>query len=97
MLSITEEYECCNFKSKSGKKDDNTAFYSNDAEKGQKKVPVPRGKENVITVERKDIGQGIVGKKAVEKKGKALSRRERRTKTKTKRRARVKLRKRLQL
>jgi hypothetical protein len=36
MLSITEEYERRNLKSKSGKKDDNAAFYSNDAEKGQK-------------------------------------------------------------
>ena len=36
MLSITEEYERRALKSKGGKKDDNAAFYSNDAEKGQK-------------------------------------------------------------
>ena len=36
MLSITKEYERRALKSKGGKKDDNTAFYSNDAEKGQK-------------------------------------------------------------
>jgi hypothetical protein len=36
MLSITEEYERRNLKSKGGKKDDNVAFYSNDTEKGQK-------------------------------------------------------------
>jgi hypothetical protein len=36
MLSITEEFERRALKSKGGKKDDNAAFYSNDAEKGQK-------------------------------------------------------------
>ena len=38
MLSITEEYERHALKSKSGKKDDNATFYSNDASssKGQK-------------------------------------------------------------
>ena len=35
MLSITEEYERRAFKSKGGKKDDNAAFYSSDAEKGK--------------------------------------------------------------
>ena len=36
MLTITEEYERRNLKSKSGKKDENVALYSNDSEKGKK-------------------------------------------------------------
>ena len=36
MLTVTEEYERRSLKSKSGKKDDNSAFYSNDSEKGDK-------------------------------------------------------------
>src|SRR6202522_114211 len=36
ILTITEEYERRNLKSKDGKKDENVALYSNDAEKGQK-------------------------------------------------------------
>ena len=63
----------------------------------RKEVPVPRGKGNVITVERKVIGQGIVGKKVVGRKDKVLSKRERKTRIRTKGRARVKLRKWLQL
>ena len=47
--------------------------------KVRKEVPVPRGKGNVITVERKAIGQGIVGNKAVGRKDKVLSRKERKT------------------
>ena len=33
---MTEEYEHWNLKNKTGKKDDNAAFYSNDSEKGEK-------------------------------------------------------------
>src|SRR6202522_289469 len=36
ILTITEEYECRNLKSKNGKKDENVALYSNDAKKGRK-------------------------------------------------------------
>ena len=36
MLTITEEYERRVLRSKSGKKDENAAFYSNDSEKGRK-------------------------------------------------------------
>jgi transposase InsO family protein len=36
MLTVTEEYERRNLKYKTGKKDDNAAFYSNDSEKGEK-------------------------------------------------------------
>ena len=36
MLTVTEEYERRNLKNKTGKKDDNAAFYSNDSEKGEK-------------------------------------------------------------
>jgi transposase InsO family protein len=36
MLTVTEEYERRNLKNKTGKKDDNAAFYSNDSAKGQK-------------------------------------------------------------
>jgi len=36
MLTITEEYERRTLKTKGKQKDDNVAFYSNDAEKGQK-------------------------------------------------------------
>ena len=36
MLTVTEEYECQNLRNKTGKKDDNAAFYSNDSEKGEK-------------------------------------------------------------
>jgi hypothetical protein len=42
MLSLTEEYERRALKSKSGKKDDNAAFYSNDAGKGQKSGSTPK-------------------------------------------------------
>src|SRR5271168_4921386 len=63
--------------------------------KVRKEVLVPRGKGNVITAERKAIGQEIVGKKVVGRKDKVLKRKEK--KTRTKGRARVKLRKRLQL
>ncbi|KAF8816689.1 hypothetical protein BYT27DRAFT_7076762, partial [Phlegmacium glaucopus] len=34
MLTITEEYECQNLKSKISKKDENVAFYSNNSGKG---------------------------------------------------------------
>ena len=36
MLTLTEEYECRTLKTKGRKKDDNTAFYSNNAGKDQK-------------------------------------------------------------
>ena len=36
MLTVTEEYERRNLKNKSGKKDENSAFYSNDSEKDGK-------------------------------------------------------------
>jgi hypothetical protein len=36
MLIVTEEYECRNLRSKTGKKDKDSAFYSNDSGKGQK-------------------------------------------------------------
>ncbi|KAF8811780.1 hypothetical protein BYT27DRAFT_7221343 [Phlegmacium glaucopus] len=36
MLTITEEYECQNLKSKIGRKDENITFYSNDSGKGRK-------------------------------------------------------------
>ena len=36
MLTMTEEYERRILKNKSGKKDDNAAFYSNNSEKGGK-------------------------------------------------------------
>ena len=36
ILTVTEEYKCSTLKAKGGKKDNNAAFYSNDAEKGQK-------------------------------------------------------------
>ena len=36
MLTITEEYERRNLKTKSGKKDENVALYSNDSDKGNK-------------------------------------------------------------
>jgi hypothetical protein len=36
MLTLTDEYERRTLKSKGGKKEDNAAFYSNDAEKGRK-------------------------------------------------------------
>ena len=36
MLTVTEEYERRNLKNKTGKKDENAAFYSNDSEKGGK-------------------------------------------------------------
>jgi hypothetical protein len=36
MLTVTEEYERRNLKNKTGKKDDNAAFYSNDSEKGER-------------------------------------------------------------
>ena len=36
MLTVTEEYERRNLKNKSGKKDENSAFYSNDSEKDSK-------------------------------------------------------------
>jgi hypothetical protein len=36
MLTLTDEYEHCTLKSKGGKKEDNAAFYSNDAEKDRK-------------------------------------------------------------
>ena len=37
MLTVTEEYECQNLKNKTGKKDENAAFYSNDSGKEQKR------------------------------------------------------------
>lgn len=36
MLMLTEEYEHCTLKTKGGKKEDDAAFHSNDAEKGDK-------------------------------------------------------------
>ena len=44
MLSITEEYERRALKSKGKQKDENAAFYSNDAEKGQKGGSNPKRK-----------------------------------------------------
>ena len=49
MLTVTEEYECRNLKSKTGKKDDNAAFYSNDSEKGEKGDSSSSSKKKNIT------------------------------------------------
>ena len=51
MLTVTEEYEHRVLKSKSGKKDDNTAFYCADSEKGQK-----GGSSSDVNSNSKNIG-----------------------------------------
>ena len=49
MLTVTEEYERRNLKNKTGKKDDNAAFYSNDSEKGEKGGSGTNSKKKNVT------------------------------------------------
>ena len=84
MLTINEEYEHRNLKSKSGKKDENVTLYSNDTRKVGKEAQAQRRMSSVLTVERKVTISQIVGLQEEEKKGKARIRKERENRRKRK-------------
>ena len=89
MLTVTEEYERRNLKNKSGKKDENSAFYSNDSEKdgkGGSSLKSKKRMSNVITVTRRVIINLNVGHLVEENKAKDRSKKEKGRRRRKKRR-----------
>ena len=92
MLTVTEEYEHWNLRSKTDKKDDNAAFYSTDSGKEQRGGSSSKKKNwNVTTAIKRVITNWNVGLQAEEKKAKGRTRRERENPKQTTREGKKKL------